>query len=101
MRDQSHSQYLPGHPERFVRIAGQFHAATLTASASVDLRFYHYRSPAQTLGNVAGLICFCDNLAPRNGHTASREYLLGLIFVDFHFQELLAPGCDGASETRH
>ena len=69
----------------FIGIFRQLNATTFTATAGVDLRFYHYRSAAQLFGDFSGFLRGKSNLSVRHWYIKFSQDFLCLILVYFHY----------------
>ena len=69
MCDEFHSEHLPRNVARFVSTASEFHAATLTATARMNLRFHDHKLATEFFRRVISLLGRVRNDATRNRHT--------------------------------
>jgi hypothetical protein len=84
VRDQAHADHVARDAHRLVRAPGELHAATLAASAGMNLRLDHDDLTAEPTGNVSCFIGREGDFSTRHGHAIPVQDGLGLVFVDFH-----------------
>jgi hypothetical protein len=87
VRDQLHAKDFAGEFCGFFLRLGEFHAAALTASAGMYLRFNYDSGGAiveQRLSRSVRLFHALDHVSARDRHSVLRQYGFALILVNFH-----------------
>jgi hypothetical protein len=85
--DQLHAENVLGVLFCLIDVLRDLYAATLAASAGVDLRLHHDAGRAAGKEAFANFNCFVESvgdLTPGNGHAVLRKNVFCLIFVNFH-----------------
>jgi hypothetical protein len=85
---ERHPEHVACDPGRFVHSLCQLDAATLTASARMDLRLHDDGTAAEPARDVGGLVGGHGDLSARHRDAVLSEQGLGLIFVDFQGKSL-------------
>jgi hypothetical protein len=72
----------------FGNTVSELDSATFASATGVNLSFDHPFTPAKFLRDSNGLVNTKTDAAFWNRHAVLPEYILGLIFMDFHYSNI-------------
>jgi hypothetical protein len=88
MGHQSHAEDRLGVATNFGNTVSEFDPTTFASATGVNLSFDHPFTPTKFLRDGNGLVNTKTDAAFWNRHAVLPEYILGLIFMDFHYSTI-------------